>query len=493
VTAAAGDIRDALRDRILRPIGVGDEQWSIGYGRAYEVDGLPLWGNWGGGSFTARATARVGQLMLESGRWHEKELVRQRWAETMTRYAGMPAPARKEGSRAPASGLCWWVNHDGVWAGVPRDAFAGAGAGHQLLLVVPSLKLVAVRNGEALATGDDAFWTAAYREVFDPLMKTLSASETPPYPPSAVIRSIVFAPESTIRRDAVESDNWPITWGDDDHQYTSYGDGHGFPPLTEKKLGQGFARITGGPENFHGENIRTATGERLGDGRASPKASGMLMVNGVLYAWVRNTGNAQLAWSEDHARTWQWGFKLDVSFGSPAFLNFGKNYAGARDNYVYFYSQDGPSAYDIDDRLVMGRVPKGRIRERAAYEFFERLDGGRAIWTRDIARRGPVFQWPGHCQRLDAVYHPGLKRYLLALAYNHSGAWGIFDAPEPWGPWTTAFHTNDWGLGPTHGYRLPAKWIDGDRMYLIFSGARTAERNFDAFCVRGMRLERAPQ
>ena len=27
-----------------------------------------------------------------------------------------------------------------------------------------------------------------------------------------------------------------------------------------------------------------------------------------------------------------------------AFLNFGKNYQGARDNYVYTFSQDGPSA-----------------------------------------------------------------------------------------------------------------------------------------------------
>src|SRR4051794_23883688 len=34
------------------------------------------------------------------------------------------------------------------------------------------------------------------------------------------------------------------------------------------------------------------------------KASGILMVDGVLYLWVRNVGNAQLAWSRDRGKTW---------------------------------------------------------------------------------------------------------------------------------------------------------------------------------------------
>ena len=40
-----------------------------------------------------------------------------------------------------------------------------------------------------------------------------------------------------------------------------------------------------------------ATAETLGDGAKGKKASGMLMVDGVLYMWVRNAGNSQLAWS----------------------------------------------------------------------------------------------------------------------------------------------------------------------------------------------------
>jgi hypothetical protein len=258
----------------------------------------------------------------------------------------------------------------------------------------------------------------------------------------------------------------------------------------------GFAKVTGTSSAFQGTNIRSNSGERLGDGANGAKASGMLMVGGVLYMWVRNVGNSQLAWSEDHGRTWQWGFHFDTSFGSPAFLNAGRNYNGALDDFVYVYSQDGPSAYEPDDALVLARVPKGRIRDVTAYEFLQHLDSsGRATWTRDLKQRGAVFRFPGHCQRVDAVYNPLLKRYLLAVAYNSKGGWGIYDAPEPWGPWTTAFHTDYWGIEGTHGYRLPAKWIgpDSNTMTLVFSGIRLPDITYDAFCVRKMTLELAPR
>ena len=42
------------------------------------------------------------------------------------------------------------------------------------------------------------------------------ASADPPYPPSAVIEEIVWAPADTIVRRARGSDNLPVTWADDD-------------------------------------------------------------------------------------------------------------------------------------------------------------------------------------------------------------------------------------------------------------------------------------
>jgi hypothetical protein len=343
------------------------------------------------------------------------------------------------------------------------------------MMVVPSLELIVVRNGvEMKGSGD--FWQAVEKEIAN---RVMAAVVDPPYRPSDVIKKVRFDPERSIIRKAPDSDNWPMTWGDDDQIYTSYGDGRGFEPFVERKLSQGLAKVEGTPPDFRGVNLRAESAERVGDGAKGAKASGMLMVDGVLYMWVRNTGNSTLAWSSDHGKTWTWGFKFEESFGCPTFLNFGKNYEGARDEYVYVYSQDGPSAYEAYDRVVLARVPTGRVREKGAYEYFVRD----AEWSGKIGARGKVFEYPGHCERLEAVYDRGIGRYLLAVSYGHGKGWGIFEAPQPWGPWRAAFSCTDWGLGETHGYRLPAKWMSGDgtRMWLVFSG----RGENDAFCIRG--------
>jgi hypothetical protein len=326
------------------------------------------------------------------------------------------------------------------------------------------------------------------KEIVTPLM---GAVTDPANPPSDVIRRVRFDDKKSIIRRAIDSDNWPMTWGDDDAIYTAYGDGRGFEPFVEKKLSLGLARVEGTPPEFSGVNVRSETAERLGNGAKGPKASGLLMVDGVLYMWVRNTGNATLAWSADHGRKWAWGFKFDESFGCPTFLNFGRNYEGATDDYVYVYSQDAADAYQPADSAVLARVPKERVREKGAYEFFVRREAdGKAVWSGKLRERGAVFTKRGGTARLDAAYDAGLKRFLLAVSYGEGKGWGLYESPQPWGPWATAFSTNDWGLGTTHGYRLPARWMSGDGTagWLVFSGTRPN----DAFCVRRMTFELYP-
>src|SRR5262249_41224131 len=145
------------------------------------------------------------------------------------------------------------------------------------------------------------------------------------------------------------------------------------------------------------------------------KASGMLCVDGMLYLWARNAGNAQLAWSADHGQTWQWAdWKFTMSFGCPSFLNFGRNYGGARDGFAYVYSPDADSAYRTADRLVLARAPTKRLRERDAWEFFAGLDDiGQPRWTRDIAERRGIFAHSGHCYRSNVTWNSALHRYLL--------------------------------------------------------------------------------
>jgi hypothetical protein len=201
----------------------------------------------------------------------------------------------------------------------------------------------------------------------------------PPYPSSPLIAAVEWAPEDEIIRRARGSDTFPITRGDDGHLYTAYADGWGFEPLLPKKLSLGVARVEGFPPDFRGVNIRSPI-EEAGDGRRGRKASGMLMVDGRLYMWLRNADRqgreSQLVWSEDRGRTWteaDWRFER---FGYPTFLNFGRNYTGARDDFVYVYSHDNPSAYEPADRFILMRVPSDRIGERDAYELFAGLDAG---------------------------------------------------------------------------------------------------------------------
>ena len=264
-----------------------------------------------------------------------------------------------------------------------------------------------------------------------------------------------MGPGRRIVRKAKGGDNWPMTWADDGHLYTAYGDGNGFEPIIPDKLSLGFARVEGGPANFAGVNIRSASGEQRGDGKAGKKASGMLMVDGVLYLWARNAGNSRLAWSIDHGRTWEWSdWTFTTSFGCPTFLNFGKNYAGARDEYVYIYSHDNGDAYLPPTEWCSPGCEEGRIKDRGAYQFFAGRDArNRPAWTADIARRGAVFRHEGRCYRSGISYDAGLKRYLWCQVLpgddpRFHGGFGIYDAPEPWGPWTTAYFTEAWDVGP---------------------------------------------
>jgi CubicO group peptidase (beta-lactamase class C family) len=474
------DIRALLRDRVMKPIGAGDEEWSAGYGRTYTVNGLPLVASWGGGGYTARAVARVGRLLLRQGDWNGTRLLSAEAVRRITSDAATPGHG----------GIGWWSNNEGRYPALTRDTFWGSGAGHQVLVVIPSRNLIAVRNGESLGAALEHHDTLN-SVFFEPLLKTITApdavqSEHLPYPRSPVISGIEWAPAATILRQAKGSDNFPLAWGDDDHLYTAYGDGYGFEPMVKEKLSLGFARISGSPPNVSGVNIRSPTGEQKGDGERGRKASGMLMVDGILYMWARNAGNSQLAWSPDRGRTWTWSdWKFTTSFGSPTFLNFGRNYAGARDNYVYVYSHDSDSAYTVADRMVLARVPRDRIKDQQSYDYFEKLDGaGRPVWTKDVRQRGGVFENRGRCYRSGISFNPALGRYLWSqIGPNRdsrfAGGFAVYDAPEPWGPWTTVYVTDAWDVGPGETSSFPPKWMsaDGKTLHLVFSGD-------DSFSVR---------
>jgi len=496
VTLAYGqDLRDLMFTRVFAPLGItpDDLTWRKNQYRPELIEGIPRREFGSGISANVDAMARIGYLYLRGGRWNGRQIIPRGFvdqARTVSRdVAGLPVLDKERFSNASDHyGLLWWNNADGTLADLPTDAFWSWGLYESLIVVIPSLDIVVARAGRSW----QGRWDSHYG-VLGPFLEPIARSvrtavpySASPYPPSRVITGIAWAPADTIVRKASGSDNWPLTWADDDNQYTAYGDGWGFEPRMPRKLSLGLAKITGPPTDFTGVNIPSPTGEQVGDGPKGKKAGGMLEVGGTLYMWARNADNAQLAWSSDRGTSWTWAdWTWTTSFGCPTFLNFGRDYAGARDDYVYVYSPDSDSAYDPADRLVLARVPKDRLGRRDAYEFFSGLDeAGRPVWTKDIARRGAVFEDPGRCYRTTVSFNAPLRRYLLCQTQvdrndGSNGGFGVYDAPEPWGPWTTVYFTEDWDVDPGETIGFPVKWMssDGASMYLVFSGD-------DSFSVR---------
>lgn len=331
------------------------------------------------------------------------------------------------------------------------------------------------------------------------LLPLVMAAGTPPYPPSPIIGGIELD-WSTHRRLAPGSDNWPTTWADDDNLYAAWGDGGGFDGTNSKgRVLLGIARITGDARHYGGKNVWGGFAPEH-PAQFGGKSYGILCVGGVLYLWVAPQPNphlatCQIAFSKDHGATWQfadWKFAFGDGLTIPTILNFGRDYAGARDDYVYSYYIEptwgpGPAkrhthTFDVHrpGRLHLSRVPSQAILERSQYEFFAGAGSdGKPQWTREIARKQPVFtDEHGVGWNVSVSYNAGLRRYLLATEHDdtHAGCFGLFDAPEPWGPWTTVAYQENWGAPHVEAtafyWNFPTKWesVDGSAFTLVFTG-----------------------
>lgn len=336
----------------------------------------------------------------------------------------------------------------------------------------------------------------------------------PPYPPSPVIAGFELD-WSTHQQHAIGSDNWPMTWAEDDHQYAAWGDGGGFGGTNrEGRVSLGVARVEGDADNVRGQNI---WGGKNSEAPATfaGKSYGILSVDGVLYLWwvpdpLPHLRETRIAWSTDQGKTWrqtEWKFTFDDGLTIPTFLNYGKAYAGARDEYVYSYfirpgygpgQSTSPLAYqsgfDVHrpGAIYLSRVPRDRILDRDGYEFFAGLDPeGQPRWTAQVRDKQPVFEDPaGVGWNVSVGHHPGVGRYLLCTEHSrsHLGKLGIFDAPEPWGPWTTVAYEDAWGEGHipvnTFYWSFPSKWMAAEEtgFTFVFTG-RTTNDSFNS--VRG--------
>jgi hypothetical protein len=362
------------------------------------------------------------------------------------------------------------------------------------------------------------------------------AARAPPYSASAL--KVVVHTELTI---GVNGDEFPMTWGADGAQYTGAGDNHqaGAPesPLS-------FFRVSGGPTELecdhpptHHDQPSPTCKHITEQGPAVPvrskaaaqacpawrgsipnlKSSGVLSVEGTLY-WAiscfnygddptfnrQRYGPAWLMTSRDGGRTWNESATpthfFEGRLAAPRFVQFGRDYAGARDEHVYLYfpgTSGGAAFFENNDLVLLGRVERHRLLDRAAYEFFTGLqpDGATPTWSVDDSIAVPIFAFPLMTSVQQANWVPALRRYVWAnwawismdgaprpdhTPDERNGRTGhqrtqlaLLEAEEPWGPFRVLHRDDDWqgADGSSGGYTpvIPPAWVGESDLYLAFT------------------------
>ncbi len=320
-----------------------------------------------------------------------------------------------------------------------------------------------------------------------------------------------------------DGDMWPITWADDDHLYGGAGDNSGSP--------MNVWRISNGPSDVFigtgwGVTVKVMNNLPVDPAiycrrpdvhpRTGVKPAGILSVGGRLYLAVElhnygdnpsfNRQHNVCAWiitSDDHGVTWN----LDATpvgfftgrFSSPHFVQFGRDYDGARDDFVYAtfpVADDGCSYWENGDALFIGRVGVDRILDRESWEFL--VDGAglpekETKWAGNPDQPQEIFRYPLMTGENHVTFNRGLGRYLMGnygfldpegnpRPYHSTGQWPysalrsqltLFEAPEPWGPWHCFHIDDDWGTYGDYQPVFPTKWMsaDGTQLLLASSGS----------------------
>ncbi len=339
-----------------------------------------------------------------------------------------------------------------------------------------------------------------------------------PYPQSRRIASVRWDFTSMgSQRKALGSDLWPCAWAADGNLYCAWGDGGGFDGNDDNigRVSLGFARISGLPSNdpgsLAGKNVWGAPPYAESPATFGGKVGSVIAVNGILYAngkyWTQEDGPAPasrsgpgphrgIAWSSDYAHTWQLvPWTSPVPLGS--FLDMGQDRPGEAAQFLYLYYLRA----DDTQHLYLERIHSAALTSASGtgvgVEYFSGRSwlGRRPRWTRHEADATPVFTDRNHVEGPSAVYDAALGRYLLTVGHyasgddadSSAGQVGLFEAPNPWGPWSTVGYYEDWGglstetRGDYLSLRIPSKWIsaDGSSIWAVFSGPKS----FDSFNV----------
>ena len=344
-----------------------------------------------------------------------------------------------------------------------------------------------------------------------------------PYPQSKVIKGIRWLTKPMVFPGS-DGDTWSCTWADDDRIYSTGDDTNGINKDTFSNLA--FFKVEGTPPSHQVSlvNSMSAYGKACErDPIDSWKANGLICVDGVLYMsvsqhsgaldygdFIQRTYDASIIKSTDHGRTWSPKRRLPTflspRFSTPFFVQFGRNYEGAMDDYVYAVSA---TSWNNGNHLTLGRVRRdliGRL-EGGDWEMFAGLEpDGNPRWQQCRLHvawdEWAIFKFRNFTSMTGMHYVPAIDRFLLPeWAYvdlDGADPWRqtflhLYEAPKPWGPWSLVHVEEDFG-NAWYNPSLPAKWFEdgGRRMWMVcggdFMSRRAVKRPDYSFQVRQLEL-----
>ena len=307
------------------------------------------------------------------------------------------------------------------------------------------------------------------------------------YPEASAITGISFN-YASAQRLAIGSDNWPLTWSDDDHQYALWGDGGGFGGTNSiGRVSLGVARIEGDHDAYTGFNRYGGLDPEFaavltGKGNGAP-----ISIGGVIYFWrtplsgTNNFTSMTLCKSTDKCASLA---DTSVQFtnathgvGIGSFVNHGQDNA-LGDGFVYttVISLDDTSVLSaLQDNIYLLRVAEADIETQAAYEWWTGAGWG------IMANRQAIYSAPGEIGCFPQMcYVPGLNRYVMTVETGGLSAdFRLLEAPAPEGPWTVVTDIPDWGVadaasdGQVHQWNFAPKWFrnGGLDFTMTYSGA----------------------
>jgi CubicO group peptidase (beta-lactamase class C family) len=121
----------------------------------------------GGLSVTARDLTRVGQLVLDQGKWQGQQVVPADWVSAATSRQ-LPLKEAPDNEQV-GYGYQWWLPGGFEQRGQPISCIAGLGYGGQFLGVFPGLDLVITMNALEWVPGPDHDMMRLANSVLDAL------------------------------------------------------------------------------------------------------------------------------------------------------------------------------------------------------------------------------------------------------------------------------------------------------------------------------------